>query len=92
MPFITEELWQRLPSKKEFESIMIARYPEVNMYWEDEKIETEFEIIYKIIRKIRLLKNNYNLNNSKKPNIILLINNEKNYFKLLKNQSSSIKV
>jgi valyl-tRNA synthetase len=92
MPFITEELWQRLPSKKEYESIMIARYPEVNMYWEDEKIETEFEIIYKIIRKIRLLKNNYNLNNSKKPNIILLINNEKNYFKLLKNQSSSIKV
>jgi valyl-tRNA synthetase len=92
MPFITEELWQRLPSKKEYESIMIARYPEVNMDWEDEKIETEFEIIYKIIRKIRLLKNNYNLNNSKKPNIILLINNEKNYFKLLKNQSSSIKV
>jgi valyl-tRNA synthetase len=89
MPFITEELWQRLPSKKEYESIMIARYPEVNMDWEDEKIETEFEIIYKIIR---LLKNNYNLNNSKKPNIILLINNEKNYFKLLKNQSSSIKV
>lgn len=38
MPFITEELWQRLPSKKDLarkESIMICEYPslvEVNLY------------------------------------------------------------
>jgi len=91
MPFITEELWQRLPSKKNKISIMISNYPTYNKNWENEKIEKDFDFVYKIIKKIRLIKNNYNLNNSKKPQIILLTSNTE-YFTLLKNQSNSIKI
>jgi valyl-tRNA synthetase len=93
MPYITEELWQRLPNTtKNFESIMLSNFPIFHKDWENEKIEKDFDFIYQIIKKIRNIKNNYGLNNKKKPNIILLVHENKNYSELLKSQSNSIKI
>ncbi|GAB6010542.1 valine--tRNA ligase [Viscerimonas tarda] len=58
MPFITEELWQALADRKDGESIMIARMPEVKAV--DEKLTVSFETIKEIIsgiRAVRLQKN-----------------------------------
>ena len=34
MPYVTEELWQRLPRRFAVESVMVAPYPEANTEWE----------------------------------------------------------
>jgi valyl-tRNA synthetase len=55
MPFITEEIWQRLPLKKEYGSIMIAQYPVYKdvQYPEDVRTVTVLKEIVYIIRNIR---------------------------------------
>lgn len=56
MPFITEEIWQRLPLKKDKPSIMVSDYPEYEpdeVFPESvEKIQTLKELCY-IVRNIR---------------------------------------
>jgi len=39
MPFVTEEIWQALPVKKEADSIMLAAYPTANPNWRDDAAE-----------------------------------------------------
>lgn len=59
MPFVTEELWQRLPQARELhgkESIMIADYPSVAESWTNEQIESHMDIVLSTVRKIRSLR------------------------------------
>lgn len=60
MPYVTEELWQRLPkrSEREAESVMLAPYPEEPHYM-DKAIEKEFAIAYEMIKALRSLKANH---------------------------------
>ncbi|UCC66548.1 MAG: valine--tRNA ligase [Deltaproteobacteria bacterium] len=51
MPFITEEIWQRLPH--EGESIMVAGHPEVRRELEDEGAVREMERIKGVITGVR---------------------------------------
>jgi len=54
MPFITEELWQRLPvDVRRGESIMIADYPRVSRAAVDEEAERDFEIDMRLVAGIR---------------------------------------
>ena len=54
MPFITEELWQKIKKRKKEEALCITAYPEYKKY--DEKYLNDFEIAKEIIRKIRKYK------------------------------------
>ncbi len=54
IPFITEELWQRIYPRKDRESIVIAPYPQPSSY--DEQIITHFENIKKVISNIRKIR------------------------------------
>ncbi|KAF7035506.1 hypothetical protein CFC21_046373 [Triticum aestivum] len=59
MPYVTEELWQRLPQPKDScrkTSIMISEYPSVVKEWADDKLESEFGIILDTVNKLRSLK------------------------------------
>ncbi|XP_042443553.1 valine--tRNA ligase, mitochondrial 1-like isoform X1 [Zingiber officinale] len=59
MPFVTEELWQRLPQIEgscRKESIMISDYPSVIEAWSNEKIENDMEIVNATVRKLRSLR------------------------------------
>ncbi|KAG2265476.1 hypothetical protein Bca52824_072555 [Brassica carinata] len=59
MPFVTEELWQRLPSPKGCEreaSIMICEYPSPIEEWTDEKVEAEMEMVMATVKTIRRLR------------------------------------
>ncbi|KAI3496387.1 hypothetical protein L1887_38748 [Cichorium endivia] len=61
MPFVTEELWQRLPSPKHCErekSIMICEYPSVVESWTNEKIEYEMEVVESAVKSLRSIRAN----------------------------------
>ena len=57
MPFITEEIWQRLveylPEKQRSDSIMISEYPVANQAVIDAIAEREMESVIEIVRSIR---------------------------------------
>ncbi|XP_020258014.1 valine--tRNA ligase, mitochondrial 1-like [Asparagus officinalis] len=59
MPFVTEELWQRLPQAKgteRKESIMISEYPSVVNAWTNEQIESDMEVVNSAVRKLRSIR------------------------------------
>ncbi|CAN6984997.1 unnamed protein product [Brassica oleracea var. botrytis] len=59
MPFVTEELWQRLPSPKDCErmaSIMICDYPSPIENWTNEKVEKEMETVLATVKCLRALR------------------------------------
>ncbi|XP_046735279.1 valine--tRNA ligase isoform X2 [Diprion similis] len=68
MPFITEELYQRLPRKKLiYPSICVAPYPEESECpWRDQGIEADVDVAQKIIKSIRSARATYNLPNKTK--------------------------
>lgn len=65
MPFIAEELYQRLPAIK-YDSICIAKYPREESVWKNEIVEEEVEFIQKIAKSIRSARSDYNLPNKTK--------------------------
>ena len=53
MPFITEEIWQKLPIRKEKASIMISDYPEYVKEKIDKENENKLEVLKDLIYNIR---------------------------------------
>ncbi|XP_046823974.1 valine--tRNA ligase [Vespa crabro] len=68
MPFITEELYQRLPRKKQtYPSICISPYPEIiECPWRNHEIEKDIDFAQKVIKNIRSARATYNLPNKLK--------------------------
>ena len=80
MPYITEELYQKLwyivkdqPNNstilQKSESISIAKYPMFIEEHEDKEVEQEFQLIVRIVKAIRELKGSVNLAPSIKPEV-----------------------
>jgi len=68
MPFVTEELWQRLPGRgtmgdSEPESIMLAKFPQCNETYKNPVCEESMETTMKIVRACRSLRQQYNIAN-----------------------------
>uniref|UniRef100_A0A7S0RBC6 valine--tRNA ligase n=1 Tax=Pyramimonas obovata TaxID=1411642 RepID=A0A7S0RBC6_9CHLO len=65
MPFITEELWQRLPRRAEdlaaVPSIMLAAYPVASAAWAGEQQEQEMELLVSIVKCLRQQRAKYGL-------------------------------
>jgi valyl-tRNA synthetase len=61
MPFITEEIWQQLPQRKENESIMIAEFPKPDERYEDEEVANEMALIIEVINALRNIRGEMNL-------------------------------
>ena len=54
IPFVTEELWQKLPRREEDgQTICLAAYPEPNAGWVDDSVDAELAIIQGIVTTIR---------------------------------------
>lgn len=71
MPYITEELYQRLPApaseRTSIPSICVAPYPQEEDYsWRNKTIENEVEFIQKVAKAIRSARSDYNLPNKTK--------------------------
>ncbi len=74
MPFITEELWQHLRTRKEGESIMISAMPEVQSF-EISFIE-KFAYVQEVISQVRMIRKEKNIPN--KEVIVLKIRKNNN--------------
>ncbi|KAJ1656257.1 valine--tRNA ligase [Dispira simplex] len=63
MPFITEELFQRLPRRPgcTLESIVTAPFPEFLPEFYDERAEADFDLMFAVARNVRSLMADYNI-------------------------------
>jgi valyl-tRNA synthetase len=61
MPFITEEIWQRLPMRKENESIMIAEFPKPDERFDDQRAEDAMGWIIEVVNALRNIRGEMNL-------------------------------
>ena len=73
MPFITEEIWQKLPLKPEGspESIMLAPYPQSESALNDKDAELEMELVQQTIDAIRNIRGEMLIPPSLKTHILL---------------------
>lgn len=69
MPFITEEIWQRLPH--EGDSITVAAWPTVNKDLHDEDASELMEKVMAIIKSVRNIRAEVNTPMSKKVNVLI---------------------
>ncbi|PLV60464.1 valine--tRNA ligase [Thermotoga sp. KOL6] len=69
MPFLTEELWQKLPV--EGESITIAKWPEVEREFIDEEAEESFKKLMAIVRGVRNVRAEMNIPQSRSVKIFI---------------------
>lgn len=78
MPFITEELWQRLPGRnlvpKERESIMLNPYPTAQDTWTNKAVEDAMTTLMEIVYRVRSVKAAYNLTYKQRPEIFIKTN------------------
>ncbi|KQJ97378.1 hypothetical protein BRADI_3g30350v3 [Brachypodium distachyon] len=78
MPYVTEELWQRLPQPKEAcrkDSIMISKYPSVVQEWANDKVENEMEIVLAVANELKSLKASTDIH-ERRPSFVLCRNVE----------------
>ena len=72
MPFITEELWQRLRNRSEKESIMYAKFPEFVPGKTDMTLLSRFEQTQKIIENIRRIRTEKNITQKNQLELFIL--------------------
>ncbi len=69
MPFVTEEIWQKLPGTKE--SIMISMFPRTEELFEDHDAIQKMELIKEIITGIRNIRGELKIPPSKRVNVVI---------------------
>jgi valyl-tRNA synthetase len=73
MPFISEELWQRLPRRagERAPSICVASYPRPTDGWSSASAEQDVQLAQSIVHELRSMRSSYNIPSSKKiPTLI----------------------
>ncbi|HID16279.1 MAG TPA: valine--tRNA ligase, partial [Candidatus Atribacteria bacterium] len=90
MPFITEEIWQRMPHRGT--SIMIADWPAVQRGLFDEEAEISMIKIQEIIRVIRNLKAEMNIPIQKRTDIVINVLSDEKIFELIKDNISYLEI
>ncbi|XP_026724940.1 valine--tRNA ligase [Trichoplusia ni] len=75
MPFVTEELFQRLPRKDtSCPSICVASYPtEADTPWRSEQLESDVDTVLKMIHLIRSTRSEYSITNKQKTTAHLVL-------------------
>jgi valyl-tRNA synthetase len=69
MPFITEEIWEKLPQAEG--CIMVAKFPEAAEFLRDENALREMNLIMGAITAIRNIRGEMNIPPSKRVNILI---------------------
>ena len=74
MPFITEDLWQRLPDAGE--SIMLAAWPEPGLFRPDPRAEEEMELVRSVVVGMRSARSEHGIPPSGKLRAVLVCDGE----------------
>ena len=88
MPYITEEIWQRLPH--DGESISIATFPKPDAAHEDSEARQQMELLIGLITKVRNIRSEVNVPASARVNLLLATTDEATK-KLIQEAEESIK-
>jgi len=70
MPFITEELWLKLPDR-DADSIMLAKWVEPKAEWDDPDAEAEMSILQEMLGAVRNIRSEYNVQHSGKVAVMV---------------------
>ncbi|KAK4122011.1 hypothetical protein N657DRAFT_635452 [Parathielavia appendiculata] len=92
LPFITEELWQRLPRRpgNETRSIMLAKYPEWDQQFDKPEAEAAYDIVLGCSKGIRSLMAEYAPTKDVEAKIFIQGHDEASY-KTVSEEKSSIR-
>jgi valyl-tRNA synthetase len=71
MPFITEELWQRLPIKKHTDSIGLAEFPLADESYIDADAERAMQTVIDLIKKVRNIRCELNIDHSRELDVLM---------------------
>jgi valyl-tRNA synthetase len=72
MPFITEELWQKLPKPQGApQSLMITLYPIADPRYVDDATEASMSLVQKVVSAVRSLRTENNVPSSARPKVVL---------------------
>ncbi|MEI6856432.1 valine--tRNA ligase [Psychrilyobacter sp.] len=74
MPFISEEIWQKLGAKGE--TIMLETFPTCNETLVDEEVEASFEYLQSVVSALRNIRAEINISPAKEVKAILRTSNE----------------
>eukprot|EP00871_Galdieria_phlegrea_P001425 jgi/Galph1/2283/GphlegSOOS_G928.1 len=80
MPFVSEELFQRLPGRhlyEECESITISPFPVLQDTWDNPLAEEQIVFALKVVRALRNLRAVYDVKRNIRPDMILLVRDDK---------------
>jgi valyl-tRNA synthetase len=76
-PFVTEEIWQKLPKPAALpESLMITVFPEADPAWIDPAAEAEIGVLQEIVVACRMLKHTYKLPPAQSVDVELRVTSE----------------
>ncbi len=70
MPFITEDLWQRLPVTRTVDTICLAPFPEPDDAFIDEEAEQQMQTVIDLIKKVRNIRSELNIDLSKELQLL----------------------
>ncbi len=87
MPFVTEEIWQQLPHRKENESIMVAEFPRPDGRYDDESAADEMGLIIDVVSALRNIRGEMNLPPGEQIVALLRTKSEEAEKRLRQNQS-----
>jgi len=93
MPFVTEELFQRLMRRpnSSIESICIAPYPTGNSSWRQPELEKQIEKVMDVVRGIRSVRAGYKLGHKNLTDHCIQVKNEE-YRELVTNYQAILNV
>ncbi len=87
MPFMTEEIWQQLPGRRENESIMVAELPKPHQGYDDEAVANEMGFIIEITNALRNIRGEMNLPPGEQITVLFRTQTEEIEWMLRENQS-----
>jgi valyl-tRNA synthetase len=87
MPFVTEEIWQRLPLKKENGSIMVTPFPKPEEQFDDEEAEKEMGLVIEIITALRNIRGEMNIPPADQVDALLRVKGKGDKERLQRNHS-----
>lgn len=72
-PFVTEEIWQRLPKPRQLpESLMITVFPRADSTFHDAEAEAEIAMIQQVVVACRMLKTTYKISPAKQVDVVVV--------------------
>ncbi len=78
IPFVTEEIYQKLPGAGE--AIIIETYPEISAERENTNVENSFEILKEIVQAVRTVRSEFTIPPAKKIRVKVKVSDDQKTF------------